>query len=257
LWGAPLLERLGAHLGIALLGWIGGAIFGWQLKFLPATRASGPIEAVRFALLQGGLLVLAGCLLAGLERAAGWCSLPIAAAIALRSGAAVTRMGRNWPGLWETVAHGLLLAIAGLGVALAYGFPRGDDSIDLRYSLALVLAYVALFGWVTLTVMGTSWKLFSLWVWEERFQPEKGSRPIPPVYRLPSKLLRDSSGACLTLGVLGVAACIVAGARLPLRIALGLQLLGTLLFLANFIRIARWELLHLEYRPKGGAGAPR
>ncbi len=247
MWTAPLLDRLGAHAHVALLGWIGGAIFGYQLKLLPATRASPRCEALRFALVQGGLVGLVACLLAA-SSVASWFAAAIAAGVALRSVPAITRIGRNLPGLWETVAHGLLLLLAGVGVALVFGWP--DAQSPRRYSLELAYGFVALFGWVLLTVMGTSWKLFSTWVWEERFLPEKGVKPIPPVCQLPSKLLRDSSGACLTVGALGVAACIVVESESsPLRFFLALHLLGVLCFVANFVRIARWELLQLEYRP--------
>jgi len=157
-------------------------------------------------------------------------------------------MGRNLPGLWETVAHGILLLIGVAGVALAFGFPAVES--ELRYPFELAYGWTALLGWVLLTVMGTSWKLFSTWVWEERFLPEKGKVPIPPVHRLSSKLLRDASGACLALGSLGVGSCIVAHADVAvLRAFLALHAAGVACFVANFVRIARWELLRLEYKP--------
>ena len=246
LWTAPLLDRLGAHAHVALLGWIGGAIFGYQQKLLPATRATPRMEAWRFALVQGGLLGLVVSLLAGWGAPRPF-ALAIATGIALRSVPAILRIGRNVPGLWETVAHGLLLALAGTGVALAFGWP--GVATPRREAVELAYGWVALMGWVLLTVMGTSWKLFSTWVWEERFLPEKGVKPIPPAWRLSSKLLRDASGACLTAGVLGVAACIVLDAAAPLRLFLALHFAGVLCFVANFVRIARWELLRLEYRP--------
>jgi hypothetical protein len=247
IWTAPLLDRLGAHAHVALLGWVGGAITGYQLKLLPATRASARMEGLRFTLVQGGLAGLIICLLLQSD-AARFFALAIAAGIALRSVPAIVRIGGNQPGLWETIAHGLLLVLAAIGVELAWGWGPSDE--ESRNVLEFAYGYVALLGWVLLTVMGTSWKLFSTWVWEERFLPERGSKPIPPAHRLSSKLLRDASGTCILVGALGVATCMVreAGA-LPLRTFLGVHLLGVLLFVANFVRIARWELLKIEYRP--------
>jgi hypothetical protein len=246
LWTAPLLERLGAHAHVAMLGWIGSAIFGFQRKLLPATRASPRMEWLRFVLVHGGLLGLVGCLLAD-GGPARFFAIAIAAGIALRSVPAILFIRGNEAGLWETVAHGLLLLLCGVGVSLCFDLPGADS--PLRYPLELAYVYVALFGWVLLTVMGTSWKLFSLWVWEERFLPEKGKKPIPPVWRLPSAWLRNASGTCLTLGVLTVGTAIVLDAAVPLRIGLAVHLAGVLCFVANFVRIARWELLNLEYRP--------
>jgi hypothetical protein len=252
LWSAPLLERLGAHLHLALVGWIGGAIHGYQRKLLPAVRASPRVEAVRFVLVQGGLLGLVVSLLVGSESAARLAApvfaATIALGIALDSVPAIVRMGHNLPGLWETVAHGLLLALAGVGVALAFGFPAPDS--DLRFPLELAYAFVALLGWVLLTVMGTSWKLFATWVWEERFLPEKGTKPIPPVRALSSKPLVAASGAAITIGALGVAGSIVASSLPALRLFLVVHAAGVLCFVVNFARIARWELLQLEYRPR-------
>src|SRR5262249_29769088 len=157
----------------------------------------------RFGLYQLGLLAMTSAYLAGAETVARWCALPVATAIVLRSVPAIVLRGGNRSGFWETVAHGLLLLLVAAGLAPAFEWLPSDP--ERRPALQLAYAYVALFGWVLLTVMGTSWKLFSLWVWEERFQPEKGLRPIPAVYQLPSKLLRDLGGSALTLGVLGVA----------------------------------------------------
>ena len=240
LLGAPLIDRLAAHLHLALLGWIGGAIFGYQLKLLPSTRASPRVEAARFGLLQGGLVALVVALLCGAPAFATWCSLPIALSIASRSLPALASWRVNRPGRIELLAHALLLLLAAGGVALAFGIPEFDS--DLRFAAELAYGYVGLFGWVVLTVLGTSWKLFSTWVWEERFLPEKGKQPLPPISALPSPLLRDASAAGVLLGVVGVAAAILAGSLPLLRVALALQLLGTLLFVAHFLRIARHAL---------------
>jgi hypothetical protein len=252
LLGAPLLDRLASHLHVGLLGWIGGAIFGYQWKLLPATRSSNAMEAWRFGLYQLGLAAMANAYLAGAESLARWCALPIVAAIALRSVPAIVRRGGNRAGFWETVAHGLLLLLAATGLALAFEWLPRDP--ERRPALQFAYAYVALFGWILLTVMGTSWKLFSVWIWEERFLPERAIRPIPAVSQLPSPLLRDLGGSALTLGVLGVASGILLDSLPAIRVALAVELLGAACFVAQFVRLARWELLKLEYRPPARVG---
>lgn len=237
---APLLDRLAAHFHLALLGWIGGAIFGYQLRLLPGTRATPRVEAARFVLLQGGLVTLVVALMVGADRVAAWCALPIAAAIAWRSIPALLSFGVNRPGRIEIGAHALLLLLAAAGVTLAFGFPSEDD--ERRLACEFAYGYVALFGWIVLTVLGTSWKLFSVWVWQERFAADLGRKPVPAVSSLPSPLFRRICATAQSLGVLGVAAAVIAGHATGLRVALALQLVGTLAFLGHFLTIARHEL---------------
>lgn len=249
--GAPLLDRLGAHLHLGLVGWIGGAIFGWQLKFLPGTRASERVERWRFWTVQLGLLLLTAALIGGAPTLRGG-ALLVAAGLAARSVPALASWRRNAPGRVEIAAHALLLLLAVVGVALAFDWPAADA--PLRYPLELAYGYVGLLGWVVLTVIGTSWKLFSTWVWEERFLPERGLKPTPRASDLPSAWLRDGSAFAVVAGLALTVAAILRSADgsaplLLLRGGLALHLLGVLLFAAQFLRIARWELLQLDWHP--------
>jgi hypothetical protein len=240
-----LVDRLAAHAHLAALGWVSGCIFGFQWKLLPATRASDRLERWRFGATQAGLLGFTIVLLFDLPGRGLFASL-IAAAIAARSVPALLGARRNRAGLWEGVAHGLLLMLAAVGLLLVFGVPGAES--ELRPRLELAYGFVALFGWITLTVAGTAWKLFSLWVWEERFLPEKGRKPIPPVAALWSGALRDGAGIGLLVGSLGTAACVVFAQTRLVRLFLAALLVGALLFVVQFVRIARWELLKLEYR---------
>lgn len=258
--GAPLVDRLAAHFHAGLLGWLGGAIFGWQLKFLPGTRAGPRAERARFWAVQLGLLALTAGLLAGVASLSTAGALLAAAGTIARSVPALLTWRRNAPGRVEIAAHGVLLLLALGGVALACGWPAAES--PLRYAFSLAYGLVALFGWVVLTVIGTSWKLFSAWVWEERFLPERGTKPTPRASDLPSSKLRDGSAAALVAGLALTVAAILAAAGTDgdagepggltlglLRTGLALQLAGVLLFVVQFVRIARWELLRIEYRP--------
>ena len=249
--GAPLVDRLAAHFHLGLVGWLGGAIFGWQLKFLPGTRASGPVERVRFWAVQLGLVLLTAALLAGVPTLRAG-ALLVAAGIVARSLPALASWRRNPPGRVEIAAHGVLLLLAAVGVAFAFDWP--EPGSPLRYSLGLAYGYVALLCWVVLTVIGTSWKLFSAWVWEERFLPVRRLEPTPRAAELPSAWLRKgSAGTLLVGGALTVAAIVSATddyqPLLLLRTGLALHLVGVVLFAVQFIRIARWELLKLEWQP--------
>jgi hypothetical protein len=248
LWTAPLLDRLAAHLHVAALGWIGSVIFGVQGRLLPATRAP-KLELARFVLHQGGLLGLVFALLTGRLPAAPF-AVAIALSLASRSVPALLGFRRNRAGRWETVAHAVLLALAGTGVLLTFGIPDPDGELRLRVEFAY--GFVALFGWIVLTVAGTAWKLFSAWVWLERFGPVAKLRaePVPSAAQLPSARLRDACGALLVLGVGGVATGIVLGDLRVVAPATWVLGGGVALFVVQFIRIARWELLpKLRWKP--------
>ena len=247
LGGVPLLDRLAAHLHIAALGWIGSVIFGFQGKLLPATRAP-KLGLARFVLHHGGLLGLLLALLTGRLPAAPF-AVALALSIASRSVPALLGFRRNKAGRWEAVAHAVLLVLAAAGVLLTFGVPDPDGELRLRVEFAY--GFVALFGWIVLTVAGTSWKLFSTWVWLERFGPVAKLRqePVPTAAQLPSAFLRDACGVLLLLGVGGAAAGIVLeDVRIvaPSTWVLGG---GVALFVIQFVRIARWELLPLKWKP--------
>jgi len=249
-WVAPIFDRLGAHLHVALLGWLGSVIFGFQLKLLPGTRASPKVELARYLLHQGGVLGLAAALLSGAMPAAPF-AVAIALSLASRSVPALAAFRRNQAGRWETVAHAVLLVLAATGVLLACGVPS-DDS-DLRPRVEFAYGFVALFGWIVLTVAGTSWKLFSAWVWLERFWPEKqrGADPasVPAASQLTSPILRDLTGALLLLGVGGIATGMVLAQTRVIVPASYALLGGVVLFVVHFLRIARWELFPLRWKP--------
>ena len=248
LWTAPLLDRLAAHLHFAALGWIGSVIFGVQVKLLPATRASPKLELARFVLHHGGLLGLAAALLTG--RLPAWpFALALALSLASRSVPALLGFRGNKAGRWEAVAHAVVLALAATGVLLTLGIPDPDGELRLRVEFAY--GFVALFGWIALTVAGTSWKLFSSWVWLERFAPIARSRtePVPTAAQLVSPLVRNACGALLLLGVAGVATGIVLADRRVVAPSTWVLGGGVALFVLQFIRIARWALLPLRWKP--------
>lgn len=252
IWGAELIDRIGAHLHVGLLGWFGSVIFGVQRKVLPGTRTGPRGEAIRFALHHVGLLGIAVSLLWGALPVAPF-AIALALSLASRSLPALAALPTNRAGLWETIAHGVLLVLTVAGVLLAFGLPTDEE---LRQRVEFAYGFVALFGWITLTIAGTSWKLFSAWVWLERFYPEKHRgpepKPVPSASDLVSPRLRDASGLLLCLGVAGVATGIVLGDVRVIAPCAWLLFGGVVLFFVQFVRIARWELLPLEWKPPRG-----
>ena len=248
LLSAPLLHRIAAHLHLAALGWVTTMIFGVQLLLLPGTRGSSRAAWARWAALQGGLLGAAIALLLGWDHPAPFAAAVLFAVLGHAAGP-LRAAARERASLWELVALGLLVALACTGVALSAGWPAAADPLRLRVEFAY--GYVALLGWTTITIASTAFKLFPVWVWEERFRAESASRPVPPVSALTSRPLLHLSGLLLTLGVCGTAAAMLLGHEPLASVTVWLVVGGVLAFVANFARTARWALLPLEYRPKG------
>ena len=109
--------------------------------------------------------------------------------------------------------------------------------------------YVGLMGWVTMTITAQVYKLFPMFVWEERFGPLWGQEPVPAMRDLYSAELQTLSNSLLTLGVAGTAAGIVAGYLPVITFFHGMVILGVVAFLVNFILMARWALLKKRFHP--------
>jgi len=107
---------------------------------------------------------------------------------------------------------------------------------------------VALLGWTTITIASTAFRLFPVWVWEERFRDEQALGPVPPVEALASRRLVDLSGLLLTLGVCGTAAAMLGELESLAAVTVWLVVGGVLALVVNFVRTARWALLPLRHR---------
>ena len=254
LYNGSILDRLSAHLHLAAVGWVTTMIFGFQLKLLPTTAGSPRHRWPRFLLLQLGLIGLVVCLLWSLPGTTLF-ALMLVAAVLWQAWQPLRAIHRRTGFLWEAVALVLLVAIALTGLLLLLGWPQPLS--QARFRVQFAYGYSALYGWVLVTVGAVAFKLFPLWVWKERFEPDWGKKPVPAVYELASKTLKNLSGGLITGGVLGAAAGIASGHALTVAIALKVVLAGVVAFVVNFARTARWALLPIEYRPSGPeAGRP-
>jgi hypothetical protein len=242
---APLLDRLAAHLHLAALGWITTMIFGIQLLLLPGAAGSRRAAWARWLALQLGLLGAVVSLLLGWDHPAPFAAAMLLGVLGHAAGpllAATRQRGSRW----ERVALVLLVVLACTGTALAVGWPDAHDPLRLRVQFAY--GYVALLGWTTITIASTAFRLFPVWVWEERFRAEQGLRPVPPVEALASRRLVDLSGLLLTVGVCGTAAAMLGERESLAAVSVWLVVGGVLALVVNFVRTARWALLPMRDR---------
>jgi len=246
LFPAPILSNLSAHAHLAGVGWVTSLIFGFQLKLVPTTRGAEASLPWRFALLQVGLLGLVAVLLADLPGSAFFAAL-IFAAVAWQAWGPTRAWLTGRSREWEAVPLAFLAAVGLAGVLLALGIP--EEGTALRPRAQLAYGYAALFGWIVFTIIAVAFKLFPIWVWQERFQADFGRKPVPGMKDLYGHRLRVSSHLALGAGVVGTVIGILAAERALLAVATGLVVVGVVAFVVNFVRMARWALLPLEYRP--------
>jgi hypothetical protein len=230
------LANVFAHAHLAGAGWVTGMIFGFELHLVPTTAGGARFVGVRFALFQVGTLGLT------LGFLAEWDVAPFALVLAIAcawhaSGPAVAFVkGRARE--WELLPLALLVLASLLGVALASGWPPAADPARGRVQLAY--GFLALFGFMTLTVVSVSFKLFPVWVWKERFGADFGKRPVPGMKELASEPLRRFANVAVGAGSLGSAVAVMVASPDALFLATVVLALGALAFVANLLRMLRW-----------------
>ena len=243
---ASFLGALYAHIHLAAVGWVINLIFGFQLELVPTTGGAARWLPVRFWMLQGGVLGLAAALLFDLPGAGAFATLVVVAV--------------GWHVLGPTRAFlaGRLRELALVPMWLLFlcavaGWLMATDLVpeshEARSRLQAAYGYVGLYGWFGLTIVAMAFKLFPMWVWKARFQEHFGKRPVPGMKDLYSHRLKAVADAALATGVVAVGGGALLASRAALQIGTLLALVGVVGFLANFVRMARWELLKLEYQP--------
>ena len=226
------LPNVFAHAHLAGVGWVTGMIFGFELALVPTTAGSGRWLPLRFFLFQLGALGLAGAFLAEAD------VRPFALALALCccwqafGPAAALLKGRARE--WEVLPLAMLVLASLLGVVLAFGPSPPNAGWQLAY------AFLALFGFMVGTIVAIAFKLFPIWVWKEKFQPDFGKRPVPGMKELASASLRAVANVAVALGSLGTAAAVSFGSSRALLVSTTVLLAGTAAFVSNFVRVARW-----------------
>ena len=239
------LDNIFAHAHLAAFGWITMMILGFELKLVPTTGMGSRSLAARFWLMQLGTLGLAGSFLAGipvlpfalmLAVAVSWHAL--GSARALLSGKARE---------WELVPLLFLLLAAVLGVCLALGVPETENPARGRIQLAY--GFLALFGFMVSTVVSVAFKLFPMWVWKERFEPDFGKQPVPAMKELVSLPLRIAANLMVFGGSAGTTLGILFESPTTLFVATAAIAVGVGCFVVNVARVVRWALLEIEFHP--------
>jgi hypothetical protein len=252
--GGEFFPNIFAHAHLAGLGWVSLMIIGFEHRLLPSSR---PLDspgkhwaAVRFWLVEAGIVGLVVSLL----MASRWTPL-FALTIVAGFWMHVSRPLRmlftgkiqDRASLWGSVALIFLVADSLTGVLLSFGIP--DPASPFRMRVQLAYGYTALLGWITLTITSLAFKLFPMFVWEERFRDLWGKEPTPAVSDLYSRKLQALSGSFISLGVAGAAAGVLVNYLPLITFFHGMVVLGVGAFVLNFFFVARWALLHKQYHP--------
>ena len=239
------IDNVFAHAHLAGVGWVAMMIFGVELKLVPTTLGGARFLPVRFALLNIGTLGVAYAFLT--EASVAPFAVLLAFACVWQAWGPARALVKGRAREWELLPLTLLVLAAASGVALSFGWPDVADPARGRVQLAY--GFLGVFGFMVLTVVTVAFKLFPMWVWKERFQKDFGKKPVPGMKELHSEKLRVAANVGIFTGVLLTAVAIATSNATLLNISTPLVLLGVISFVANFVRVARWELLKLDYKP--------
>ncbi len=233
------LANVFAHAHLAGVGFVLSMIFGFQLKLVPTTEGNPSSVPYRFALLHLGTLGLAASFL--LETSPAPFALALAIVCGWQALGPAAAFARGRAREWELLGLLLLTLTAALGLALALGWP--EESSPARGRAQLAYGFLGLFGFMTLTVVTVAFKLFPIWVWKERFQPEFGTRPVPGMKDLSSQGLRVLANVATFAGTLGTGIAIFAGSLDGLTASTAVLATGIAAFVVNLLRVVRWSFL--------------
>jgi hypothetical protein len=243
-----------AHAHLAALGWVTVMIIGFEHRLLPTSKPDSSAgsfwPALRFWTLEIGTLGLVSGLLLG----QGW--VPVFAGLVLASlwmhawRPLLTLLRGNVQDratLWASIALIFLVIDSIAGFLLSTGIPSPDSPLRMRVQLAY--GYVGILGWITLTITAQVYKLFPMFVWEERFRSLWGKEPVPAMRDLYSTGLQSISNGSITIGVAAGAAGIVLNYLPVITLGQGIVVIGVVTFLMNLFLMARWALLRWPFRP--------
>lgn len=245
------------HLGVALLGWVGGLIMAVSWQVIPMFYLARESLPVRF---KWGIQILGfvGALLPffvlGIPRSGALGAAP-QAALATASVALTPAILAVWvlhpaATAWglrgrrrKRVDGSLLFWKAGLSLAPFCALAAIAAFTFESPKWSLLLGWLAIWGWAAMIIHGMLSRIVPFLVWLHRFAPMIGKVPVPSVKKLlPDRWTRIGFWLHLATVVLGVAAIFSASDLLCRATGIGL--------LATAIWMARW-LIHLaRQRPE-------
>jgi cbb3-type cytochrome oxidase subunit 1 len=243
--GGQVLATIKGHAHLAALGWVSLMILGVGHKMIPLLTAATPEEERRsrrrFWLLNLGIVGLFFTLVTRSR----WVS-PLALLVVLGFVSAFYRITRPWregrpfPADWSIrhvlVAFGFLVLAMLLGIGLAAGL-FGDEALAAR--AAVTYGFLGLVGWISLMIVGMSYRVIPLLMWLHRYAPVVHDMPIPKVSDLYSLRWQVWSFLGLVLGVILSAGALLLKSAIALRSGLLCLGAGVLLFEANMLRVYR------------------
>lgn len=237
------LTALAVHVHVALGGWVLLVIMGVGKRLLPMFLLSHGTHEL--PLKVAVLATSAGALLLSLFHGFMTRGVFIAGVLLLAAGALA--MGVQVIGYLRTrhrpqLDAGLRLVLSG-GVLIVVAIAIGITLLLRADTLRLAAAYgVAAVGGFALFVAGHYYKILPFLLWNHRFAPLVGKRPLPKIAELYDARVATVAGAAITIGMYAV----VAGAALQSRTVI---LVATLLFAAGVAIEAIQLLKLLQTRP--------
>lgn len=245
--GGQVLATIQGHAHLAALGWVSMMILGVGHKMIPLLTASTPEEERRsrrrFWILNAGVIGLFAALVTRNRLAS-----PLDLVVVLGFTSALYRLSRPWregksfPTDWSLhhvlAAFGFLVLSMFLGVSLALGV-FGDGALAAR--AAITYGFLGLVGWISLMIVGMSYRVIPLLVWLHRYSPIVHDQPVPRAGDLYSTRWQVWSFSLLVAGVVAAAGSLFVQSTTRLRVGLVLFGGGALLFEANMV----WVYGHL------------
>jgi len=244
--GGDVLATIDAHTHLAALGWATMMIVGVAHKMIPLLHVGDPAEVrrsrIRFWLLNGGLWGLIAALL-GRSRWAGVFALLVAVGfgLVLARLSRGARQGRkraiDWPTRFALTSFGFLGVAVFVGLALALGMIE-EEATAAR--AAFTYGFIGLVGWISLMIVGMSFRVTPLVVWMHQYAPRRQQgEPVPPVNSLSSAKRQAISYSLCVPGILLGAAGLFLQSVPVLRTGLVLLILGFLVFETDMLSVYR------------------
>lgn len=239
------LGILHGHFHLAALGWVTMMITGVAYHLIPMFTLSElrdeGMAHLQFWLLSLGTAGLVGSLLQS-RRFLPLFAMMVAAAILLfadqmrRILKARRRAVLDWGVRHFTTALLYLVALTPLGLLFSLGLVP-DGAFGSR--LAFVYGFLALIGWVSLTIVGMLYKIIPFLVWYHAYSSQVGREPVPTLQDLCPPELQRLGYILLNSGILGTAAGLLIGEAGLIRVFGGVLAGAALLFTFTLLLVLR------------------
>lgn len=231
------LGILHGHFHLAALGWVTMMISGVAYHLIPMFTLSELRDERRahlqFWLLFVGTVGLVGSLLQSRRFLPLFAVMVVAAILLFADQMRRILKARRRRVLDGGIRHFVtalvyLVALTPLGLLFSLGFlPEGA----FGSRLAFMYGFLALIGWVSLTIVGMLYKIIPFLVWYHAYSGKVGREPVPTLQELCPPELQRLGYFLLNSGILGMAAGLLIGEAGLIR-AFGVVLAGAALLVS-------------------------